>query len=167
MCSNSHSSVNIFGKNNFTKVIIVLLFGAGVQGSPARAQSEAQPELPTISLTIGNKTVRAEVADDDKERTTGLMFRKSLAPDNGMLFVMPQIAPVAFWMRHTEIPLTIAYIDPTGTILETHDLEPRNEKSVPSQFPNIAYALEMPRSWFSKNNVWCGERVKGLPPGPR
>jgi uncharacterized membrane protein (UPF0127 family) len=167
MCSNSHSAVNIFGKNYFTKVILVLLLGAVTQSSPTRAQSEAQPELPAVTLTIGNKTVRAEVADDDKERTTGLMFRKSLAPDTGMLFVMPQIAPVAFWMRNTEIPLTIAYIDPTGTILETHDLEPRNEKSVPSQFPNIAYALEMPRSWFSKNNIWCGERVKGLPPGPR
>lgn len=129
----------------------------------SRAQTEAQPELPTTQLAIGGKTIRAEIADEEPERAAGLMFRKELAADAGMLFIMPQTGPVAFWMRNTTLPLTIAYIAPNGAIMELHDLEPFNESPVPSSFPHIAYALEMPRGWFTKNNVWPGERVTGLP----
>ena len=128
-----------------------------------RALSEAQPELPITKLSIGGKTIRAEIADEEHERAAGLMFRKELAADAGMLFIMPQTGPVAFWMRNTELPLTIAYIGPNGAIMELHDLEPFNETPVPSSFPHIAYALEMPRGWFTKNNIWPGERVVGLP----
>jgi uncharacterized membrane protein (UPF0127 family) len=119
--------------------------------------------LPAIELRIGTKKITAEIADEDHERAAGLMFRKSLASDSGMLFVMDQVAPVGFWMKNTEVPLTIAYIDPDGVIKELHDLEPRNETPVPSRFPNIAYALEMPQRWFSENNIWPGQRLEGLP----
>ena len=129
----------------------------------SRAQTEAQPELPITKLSIGGKSIRAEIADEEHERAAGLMFRKELADDAGMLFIMPQTGPVAFWMRNTELPLTIAYIGPNGAIMELHDLEPFNERPVPSSFPHIAYALEMPRGWFTKNNIWPGERVVGLP----
>ena len=159
--------VNTLPKNNFTSFVLVLAAGVIFSTASARCQSEAQPFLPTKSLTLGGKNVQAEIADDNQERATGLMFRKSLATDSGMLFVMPQIGPASFWMRNTEIPLTIAYIDPSGVILELHDLEPRSEKTVTSQFPNIAFALEMSRGWFSKNNVWPGDRIGGLPSGPR
>ncbi|MFM8715329.1 MAG: DUF192 domain-containing protein, partial [Spartobacteria bacterium] len=97
-----------------------------------RALSEAQPELPITKLSIGGKTIRAEIADEEHERAAGLMFRKELAADAGMLFIMPQTGPVAFWMRNTELPLTIAYIGPNGAIMELHDLEPFNETPVPS-----------------------------------
>jgi uncharacterized membrane protein (UPF0127 family) len=76
---------------------------------------------------------------------------------------MDDSGPVGFWMKNTEVPLTIAYIDPAGVIKELHDLQPRNEKPVPSRFQNIAYALEMPQGWFTKNNIWPGERLEGLP----
>lgn len=167
MCSNSMPPVNTFPKNNFTSLVLVLTAGIFFATPLARSQTEAQPLLPTISLTLGSKNIHAEIADDNQERATGLMFRKSLATDSGMLFVMPQIGPAAFWMRNTEIPLTIAYIDSSGVILELHDLEPHSEKTVPSQFPNIAFALEMTRGWFSKNNVWPGDRIGGLPPASR
>ena len=163
MCSNSMPPVNIFPKNNFTSLVLVLAAGIFFATPSARSQTEAQPALPTLALTLGGKNIHAEIADDNQERATGLMFRKSLATDSGMLFVMPQIGPAAFWMRNTEIPLTIAYIDPSGVILELHDLEPRSEKTVSSQFPNIAFALEMSQGWFSKNNIWPGDRIGGLP----
>ena len=131
------------------------------------AQTEAQPELPITKLSIGGKSIRAEIADEEHERAAGLMFRKELAGDAGMLFIMPQTGPVAFWMRNTELPLTIAYMAPNGAIMELHDLEPFNESPVPSRFPQIAYALEMPRGWFTKNNIWPGERVAGLPNASR
>jgi uncharacterized membrane protein (UPF0127 family) len=133
---------------------------------PSHAQSGPQPILPEIELRIGGKKITAEIADEEHERATGLMFRKFLASDSGMLFVMDQPGPVGFWMKNTEVPLTIAYIDATGLIKELHDLHPRVEKPVPSRFPNIAYALEMPQGWFSKNNIWPGERLEGLPKAP-
>lgn len=133
-----------------------LLFSAGT----------AQPELPVVTLRIGATSLRAEVADDETERSSGLMFRESLAPDSGMLFIMPAIGPASFWMKNTLLPLSIAFLDEHGTILELHDLQPKSEKTLQSRFSRIAYALEMPQGWFAKKNIWPGERVSGLPPPP-
>lgn len=142
-------------------IFITLLTVLQMQLVSARA--EAQPQLPVTNLSISGKTIRAETADEEHERAAGLMFRTELAANAGMLFIMPQTGSVGFWMRNTELPLTIAYIAPNGAIMELHDLEPYNERPVPSRFPQIAYALEMPRGWFTKNNIWPGERVQGLP----
>ena len=163
MSPNSFHPVNKFGKISFAAraFLFAILLAAATFNCPA--QTQAQPELPITKLSISGKTIRAEIADEEHERAAGLMFRKELADDAGMLFIMPQTGPVAFWMRNTELPLTIAYMAPNGAIMELHDLEPFNERPVPSSFPQIAYALEMPRGWFTKNNIWPGERVAGLP----
>lgn len=163
MSPNSFHPVNKFGDFSFASraLLLAILLAAATFTCPA--QTQAQPELPITKLAVGGKSIRAEIADEEHERATGLMFRKELADDAGMLFIMPQTGPVAFWMRNTEVPLTIAYIAPNGAIMELHDLEPHNERPVPSSFPHIAYALEMPRGWFTKNNIWPGERVVGLP----
>ena len=163
MSPNSFHPVNKFGEISFAAraFIFAILLAAATYTCPA--QTQAQPELPITKLSISGKSIRAEIADEEHERAAGLMFRKELADDAGMLFIMPQTGPVAFWMRNTELPLTIAYIGQNGAIMELHDLEPFNESPVPSRFPQIAYALEMPRGWFTKNNIWPGERVAGLP----
>lgn len=153
--------------NRFAKFLLKKISSVGVVffliPAPSPAQDAAQPKLPVVELRVGGKSVAAEVADEERERAAGLMFRETLGADEGMLFVMPRPGPAGFWMRNTPVPLTIAYIDGTGAILELHDLEPHNEKVVRSAFPNIAYALEMPQGWFTENNVWPGERVSGLP----
>ena len=95
------------------------------------------------------------------------MFRESLAPDSGMLFVMPSVGPASFWMKNTLIPLSVAFLDENGTIMEIHDMQPKSEKIVKSTFSRIAYALEMQQGWFGKKNIWPGERVSGLPPPVR
>lgn len=128
------------------------------------AQDAAQPALPAITLTINGKSISAEVADEPVERMTGLMFREKLAADSGMLFVMPRPDKVSFYMKNTIVPLSIAYINQAGVILEIHDLQPKNETPVPSAFPGIAYALEMEQGWFGKNNIFAGDRLRGLPP---
>ena len=163
MSPNSFHPVNKFSEFSF--VFRAVFFAALLAATTctSRAQTQAQAELPVAKLSIGSKTIRAEIADEEHERAAGLMFRKALDDGAGMLFIMPQTAPVAFWMRNTELPLTIAYIGPNGAIMELHDLEPFNETPVPSRFSQIAYALEMPRGWFTKNNIWPGERVVGLP----
>ncbi|CAN5405326.1 DUF192 domain-containing protein [soil metagenome] len=133
----------------------------------AFGQQEAQPTLPITSLTVKDKSIAAEVADDNKERMTGLMFRKKLEPDSGMLFVMPRVEHASFWMRNTLIPLSVAYISPEGEILEIHDMKPLDESPIPSHFNNIAYALEMDQGWFSKNGILPSDRLVGLPRGPK
>jgi len=127
------------------------------------AAEVAQPELPVATLRIGSTSLRAEVADEDSERSSGLMFREALAPDSGMLFVMPSVGPATFWMKNTLIPLSIAFMDENGTIMEIHDMQPKDEKIVKSTFSRIAFALEMQQGWFGKKNIWPGERVSGLP----
>lgn len=127
------------------------------------AQEAAQIALPAVTLSVGGKVVTAEVADEPQERATGLMFRKSLAPDSGMLFIMPEPEHASFWMKNTTLPLSVAYINQSGMILEIHDLRPLDEKPVPSTFSNIAYALEMEQGWFARNRILAGDRIKGLP----
>jgi uncharacterized membrane protein (UPF0127 family) len=163
MSPNSNQPVNKFGDFSFAwRAWLIAIFFLAM-APIALAQTAAQPELESVNLSIGSKTIRAEIADEEHERAAGLMFRKALAADAGMLFIMPQTGPVAFWMRNTELPLTIAYIAPNGAIMEIHDLEPFNERPVPSRFPQVAFALEMPGGWFTKNNIWPGERLQGLP----
>jgi uncharacterized membrane protein (UPF0127 family) len=138
-------------------------FGLFLMVGQLLGQQSAQVPLPAIMLSVGGKAVFAEVADDPQERETGLMFRKSLAPDSGMLFVMPEPEHAAFWMKNTTLPLSVAYINQSGMILEIHDLRPLDERPVPSAFSNIAYALEMEQGWFARNRVLAGDRIKGLP----
>lgn len=140
-------------------LIAAFLFAA----SPGFSAETAQPELPVSTLRIGATSIRAEVADEDSERSSGLMFRESLGTDAGMLFVMPSVGPATFWMKNTLIPLSIAFLDQNGTILEIHDMQPKSEKIIGSTFPRIAYALEMQQGWFTAKNIWPGERVSGLP----
>jgi uncharacterized protein len=143
-----------------TRMIFALIFALGT----CLAQEVAQPPLPTVELRLENgRKITAEVADETIERAMGLMFRESLAPDSGMLFVMPRAERTSFWMKNTRIPLSIAFLNKAGIILEIHDLEPFNEKPVASTFPGIAYALEMEKGWFEKVGVMPGERVTGLP----
>ena len=147
---------------------IRLLFVAFLLTSPALFSVEtAQPELPVATLTVGQTSIKAEVADNDEERSSGLMFREARAPDSGMLFVMPSVAPASFWMKNTLIPLSVAFIDGNGTILEIHDMQPKSEKIIKSTFTRIAYALEMQQGWFGKKNIWPGEKVSGLPRPPQ
>ena len=75
----------------------------------------------TVRISIGSYVVTAELADTPDERRRGLMFREELEENHGMLFVFPESAPRSFWMRNTEIPLSIAYIDAGGTIVSIHD----------------------------------------------
>ncbi len=127
------------------------------------ARDGAQPPLPTITLKLNDHSLKAEVADEVQEQTMGLMFRESLEENAGMLFVMPRVAPASFWMKNTLIPLSIAYISPAGVILEIHDLEPHVERPVNSRFPNIAFALEVRRGWFSDQGILPGTKISGLP----
>jgi uncharacterized membrane protein (UPF0127 family) len=135
-------------------------FGVFADGSAAAGPAiAAQAKLSTLRLTMGSKSVVAEVAITHQQRAVGLMFRKSIGPRSGMLFVYGKPDWRSYWMKNCFIALTIAYIGPDGTILEIHDLEPNNTQPVASRSGNVQYALEVPRGWFVANGVGKGTIV--------
>ncbi len=146
-------------------VLLLAVFIASL--GRAAADGQPQPKLPTSALIIAGKKLVAEVADDEPERETGMMFRKSMGDGEGMVFVMGSPQHVAFWMKNTLLPLSVAYINPTGTILEIHDLQPLDETPVSSKFDTISYAIEVPQGWFLNNGILPGAKVQGLPPLPK
>ncbi len=112
-----------------------------------------------VTIKVGEKTVFAELAKTPQELHTGLMFRKDLPENEGMLFLYPHPQILRFWMSNTLIALDIAYINHDKIIISIQHMEPLNEKKryvspVPAQ-----YALEMNKGWFERNNVSVGDKV--------
>jgi len=117
--------------------------------------------LPTVELNINGHRLVAEVAATEATRTTGLMNRFSLQPDHGMLFVFKEPLPQAFWMKNTYVPLSIAFIDRDGRIINIEDMAPQTQNTHPSRGPAL-YALEMKKGWFADRNIAPGSRIEGL-----
>jgi hypothetical protein len=131
----------------------------------AAAGANAAP-LPTIELAIKGHRLVAELATTTDARTTGLMNRFSLQPDHGMLFVFKEAQPLAFWMKNTYVPLSIAFIASDGKILNIEDMAPQTESTHPSQGLAV-YALEMKKGWFAEHSIRAGDAVEGLDRAPR
>jgi uncharacterized membrane protein (UPF0127 family) len=122
-----------------------------------------QPTLRTTKLSVGIHVITAEIASTPQSRTIGLMMRERLAPNHGMVFVFEDKSQHCFWMRNTLIPLSIAFIDDDGTIVNIADMAPKSEASTCPQRP-VRYALEMDQGWFAKRGVTAGKKISGLPP---
>lgn len=127
----------------------------------AWTQGQAQPRLPAIPLAIGKHKVMAEVASDPQSRERGLMFRFDLRDEDGMLFVFPEPQRLTFWMKNTPLPLSIAFIDARGVILNIRDMMPYTLDGHPSEGEAL-YALEVNRGWFAARGIRPGDRVLGL-----
>jgi hypothetical protein len=140
---------------------IALLLGLTL-ASGVGAQSGPQPTLPTTRLTAGMHIITAELATTPQSRTIGMMFREKTAPNHGMLFVFEYKAQQCFWMRNTPLPLTIAFIEDDGTILQLNDMAPKNDSLHCSQRP-VRFALEMEQGWFARKGLAVGAKLGGLP----
>ena len=113
-----------------------------------------------IQITANGHTLATEVAATRTSRRCGLAFRHSLPADHGMLFAYPQDQIVAFWMKNTRIPLSIAFLDGDGRILETHDMDPSDPaRRYTSKVP-ARYALEVNQGWFYDKKVKVGDRIE-------
>ncbi len=150
--------------------VIILLLGCNQQtpaDKPAPVPAppvaggitEAQPKLPTIKLFVGAVELMAEQALTDRQIKTGMMFRKTMGDNEGMLFVFNRPKQQGFWMKNCFVPMSAAYIDPQGRINEIVKLEPHNIRSVVSKSFQIQYVLEAPRGWFKKNGLGPGVMI--------
>lgn len=136
------------------RLLCTLLLAAG-------AAAAQQPALPTVQLGAGMHLIRAEVADRDAARATGLMHRTALPPNGGMLFVFEETAAHCMWMKNTLLPLSVAFLDETGAIINIADMQPHSEDSHCAARP-ARYALEMAQGWFAERGIRAGTRLRGL-----
>ena len=142
--------------------LIALAGLASTRSADARAQAaEPNPPLPHVFLQAGIHRIKAEVAQTPQERARGLMLRKSLQANSGMLFVFEAAALHCFWMKNTLIPLTVAFLADDGTIVTLADMTPHDEASNCPAKP-VRYALEMDQGWFKAKGIKTGDRISGL-----
>ncbi len=125
------------------------------------AQAAAQQKLPVTTLTIGMHLVKAEMAVNDEERSVGLMFRREMGPNEGMVFRFPNPKQVCMWMKNTLLPLSVAFVDEDGKIINIEDMQPETEVAHCSK-RSARYALEMNQGWFRKKNIKPGTAIEGL-----
>jgi uncharacterized membrane protein (UPF0127 family) len=137
------------------RLIITLLLAA----APAFAQ---QPKLPVVQLNAGMHLIHAEVAADYGSRMTGLMHRATMPPNAGMLFIFDETQQQCMWMKNTLLPLSVAFIDEAGSIINVEDMAPQTEDSHCAKRP-ARYALEMNRGWFAARGIKPGTRLGGIP----
>jgi uncharacterized membrane protein (UPF0127 family) len=128
--------------------------------SDRKYPTEAQPKLRTIKLWIGADELVTEIAHSPKEIETGMMHRKSMEENEGMLFVFDFPRQTSFWMKNTLVPLSCAYIDPEGVILELHDMKPLDESPIPAGTDRVQFVLEVKKGWFERHNVKPGARIR-------
>lgn len=128
----------------------------------ASAQTQQVRHFPTTQLNIGIHLVKAEVAQTEAEREQGLMFREKMGDNDGMVFLFGAPAGVCMWMKNTLIPLSVAFMDESGVII---NIEEMKEQTLDSHCAKrgATYALEMNKGWFRQKNIKPGMKVDGLP----
>lgn len=139
---------------------IVLSTAAMLASMPALSQETTK--FPVISLNAGIHIIKAEVAAKDAERQQGLMFREKLGLNEGMVFLFDAPAGVCMWMKNTLIPLSVAFLDENGKIINIEDMQPNTTESHCAKKP-ARYALEMNLGWFKQKNIKPGSVIEGLP----
>lgn len=128
----------------------------------ASAQAQAPQDLPTIKLGAGIYNIRAQVAQTDEQRMTGLMYRPTMPNNDGMLFVFNEATQQCFWMKNTLLPLSAAFIADDGTVVNIEDMKPQTLDSHCSKKP-VRFVLEMNAGWFAKRGIKPGSQLTGEP----
>jgi uncharacterized membrane protein (UPF0127 family) len=125
----------------------------------------ARAQMPEIPLTVAGHKLTVEVADSDATRMQGLMHRRILPENRGMLFVFREVTYHAMWMMNTYIPLSVAFLDERGVIINIADMQPQTSDTHAAEKP-AKYALEVNQGWFAKRGIKPGARIEGLERAP-
>ncbi|NMM05049.1 DUF192 domain-containing protein [Polaromonas sp.] len=124
------------------------------------AEEGPQMNLQRVKLSAGMHLMDVQVASTPEQRQTGLMFRKEMPPQEGMIFVFEQASQQCFWMKNTLLPLTAAFVADDGTIVNLTDMKPQTTEPHCSTEP-VRYVLEMNKGWFSKKGIKAGSKLGG------
>ena len=157
--SHSYGSVR---RQSWAASAVMIAALVALPAQQSQAQDMPQPKLPTVQLQAGMHNIVAEVARTPQQQQTGMMMRAEMAVHEGMLFVFDDVSPRCFWMKNTLLPLSIAFVEDDGTIVNIAEMKPRSEASHCSEKP-VRFALEMNQGWFSKRAIKPGFRLKGPP----
>lgn len=130
------------------------------------AAAWAQGAMPLMELSAGFHRIEAEVAATDRDRQVGLMNRREMPPQRGMLFVFDHENTHCMWMRNTYLPLSVAFIDAKGVIINIADMKPQTEDNHCAKVP-ARYALEMNVGWFAQRGIKPGMKLGGIDKAPR
>ncbi len=130
-------------------------------GIASHAQDGPQ-KLAAIRLSAGMHVIQAELAQSPEERTIGLMFRKTMATNDGMLFAFEQAGQQCFWMKNTLLPLSAAFVADDGTVVNIEDMRPQTLDGHCSLKP-VRFVLEMNEGWFAKRGIKPGAKLQGAP----
>src|SRR5438552_16602168 len=122
--------------------------------------TKVQPKLPTIKVWLGSQELVTEVARTDLQIHTGMMFRQDIAENEAMIFLFDRPDYRAFWMKNVSVPLSCAYIDPDGVILEIHNMTPQETKPIESATARIQFVLETKQGWFDRKKISTGTVVR-------
>ena len=128
----------------------------------SHAQSGPQTQLPRTTLAAGMHLMQVQVATTQEQRAIGLMFRREMPVNEGMLFVFEQPAGQCFWMKNTLLPLTAAFVADDGTIVNLADMKPQTTDAHCSTKP-VRFVLEMQQGWFAKRGIAAGFKLSGPP----
>lgn len=143
---------------------LLLGLAIGMMPGPSQAQGQgvAQRDLPRATLSAGMYLVQVQIAATPEQRAIGLMFRKDMHVNEGMLFIFDRPQMQCFWMQNTLIPLTAAFITDDGTIVNTVDMQPKTTNSHCSNRP-VRYVLEVNQGWLAQHGFGPGSRLAGGP----
>lgn len=144
----------------FYASLIVLMAGCRGSRESSGAEDNQQKKKSGLStIHVNGVPIDVEVAQEDEERMSGLMFREDIPEDQGMLFVFPTERILSFWMRNTFIPLDIAFINANGKIVDIQRMEPLDESKQYISAAPALYALETNAGWFEKHGASVGDQV--------
>ena len=142
-----------------------LFCGLALVAGPVWAE-QPQTGLPRTELGAGMHVIQAQVASTPQQRSVGLMWRQEMPANEGMLFVFERPETQCFWMKNTLLPLTAAFVDDDGKIVNLADMKPQTTDSHCSQKP-VRFVLEMHQGWFAKRGLQAGTQLRGKPFTPR
>lgn len=128
----------------------------------AAIPAPAQAQLPVLRIQVAGHALKVEVVTTPEQMYRGLMFREKLGKNDGMLFVYADPGYHSMWMKNTLIPLSVAFVDGEGRILNIADMEPQTLDSHAAAGP-AHYAIETNRGWFAARKIKAGDKVTGLP----
>jgi len=156
------------------RILIAALLGlCGPICLPVCAQTgptDSVAPMAKVTLHVGKASLTTEIAASGAQQERGLMYVTKMPDNDGMIFLLPKVTTATFWMKNTLIPLSVAFIDKNGVILEIHDMKPGDPTVRDSQLPRtrsesdqVAYALETNLHWFTLNGIKPGDKIDPAP----